>query len=161
MRRAFLFLAAGLLASVAVSARRRPAWFCIRSIQRLSSPRAAPEGAVLVFSENLTAPVTVTSTTIPGGAVGVVTPPTPSNTITFTFADTGPGTYTLNFTVFGPSSPPLLGLGGTISGTGGTQGGAAILSITSVPEPASLALLGIGMTGFLAFRRFFKKTAVA
>jgi hypothetical protein len=29
------------------------------------------------------------------------------------------------------------------------------------PEPASWALLGIGMTGFLAFRRFFKKTAVA
>jgi len=34
-------------------------------------------------------------------------------------------------------------------------------SSTSVPEPASWALLGIGMTGFLAFRRFFKKTPVA
>jgi len=31
----------------------------------------------------------------------------------------------------------------------------------TVPEPASWALLGIGMTGFLAFRRFFKKTPVA
>jgi len=34
-------------------------------------------------------------------------------------------------------------------------------SSTGVPEPASWALLGIGMTGFLAFRRFFKKTSVA
>jgi hypothetical protein len=32
---------------------------------------------------------------------------------------------------------------------------------TTTPEPASWALLGIGMTGFLAFRRLFKKHAVA
>jgi len=30
-----------------------------------------------------------------------------------------------------------------------------------IPEPSSFALLGIGMTGFLAFRRFFKRPAVA
>jgi len=34
-------------------------------------------------------------------------------------------------------------------------------SSTGVPEPSSVALLGIGMTGFLAFRRLFKKQAVA
>jgi hypothetical protein len=34
-------------------------------------------------------------------------------------------------------------------------------SSTSIPEPASMALLGIGMTGLLAFRRFFKKTSAA
>jgi len=48
--------------------------------------------------------------------------------------------------------------------TGGSKG--VTLSVitqaySSVPEPASIALLGIGMTGFLAFRRFFKKTSVA
>jgi hypothetical protein len=35
------------------------------------------------------------------------------------------------------------------------------LQQSSVPEPASLALLGIGMTGFLAFRRLFKRSSVA
>jgi len=31
----------------------------------------------------------------------------------------------------------------------------------SVPEPSTFAILGIGMTGFLAYRRFFKRTAHA
>jgi hypothetical protein len=52
-----------------------------------------------------------------------------------------------------------------VGGTGTTGAGISIInqgfSSTGVPEPASLALLGIGMTGFLAFRRFFKKTSVA
>jgi len=35
------------------------------------------------------------------------------------------------------------------------------LSPNIVPEPGSMALLGIGMTGFLVFRRFIKRSAAA
>jgi hypothetical protein len=79
-------------------------------------------------------------------------------------------------TVSGPSSTPS----DTINFAGvnsilvqkdilifGGSGGAGVsiinqgFSSTGVPEPSSMALLGIGMTGFLAFRRLFKRHAVA
>ncbi len=42
--------------------------------------------------------------------------------------------------------------GGTITGTGAfTEVG------NVVPEPSSIALLGIGLSGVLAFRRYFKR----
>jgi hypothetical protein len=51
---------------------------------------------------------------------------------------------------------------------GGGSGAGAVASIinqgfssTNIPEPTSIALLGIGMTGFFAFRRLFRRTSVA
>jgi hypothetical protein len=66
------------------------------------------------------------------------------------------------------SSTAFVDAPGTISVTSvtTTPAGATIkdflsFNINSVPEPNSMALLGIGMTGFLAFRRLFKRSSVA
>jgi hypothetical protein len=45
---------------------------------------------------------------------------------------------------------------------GGDKTGSTTLSFTPVvPEPTSLALMGIGMSGLVAFRRLFKRSVVA
>jgi hypothetical protein len=79
---------------------------------------------------------------------------------------TGVGTTTLEIT-FGTASaagsvllsesgpaPAFYGLSGL---SAGYKSSSVTITPASVPEPASLALLGIGMTSFLAFRRFFNK----
>ncbi len=64
------------------------------------------------------------------------------------------GELTLSFTQVGANFDAVIQDGGTISGTGG------FTQLDAAPEPTSMALLGIGMTGFLAFRRLFRRKAI-
>jgi hypothetical protein len=74
------------------------------------------------------------------------------------------GTVEFEFTKLSPGvSVTTLNLSGVVNSSLtnpiGVKGGSEILP--GVPEPTSIALLGIGMTGFLAFRRLFKRPTVA
>jgi hypothetical protein len=91
-------------------------------------------------------------------------------TVTIDFSAAAATTKNIEFTF--TTSAPAGSVGGTLaaSGLSGLMNGpvttqnfhVAVMAVTQgVPEPASIALLGIGMTGFLAFRRYFKKTSVA
>jgi len=80
--------------------------------------------------------------------------------VTLTFAPTASAAYVVQITSdvqLHLQSYFLTGLTNSVTASSIN----VLLTPASVPEPASLALLGIGMTGFLAFRRFFKKTSVA
>lgn len=101
----------------------------------------------------------------------------------------GTGTYTVDETISNPNTFATVGTLTAFTGSpsdstalipalnsvyvtkdiylsGGTKG-VSLSAITegfssgTVPEPSSMALLGIGMTGFLAFRRLFKRAGVA
>lgn len=66
------------------------------------------------------------------------------------------GQMTLTYNKVGANFASVIATGGTITGTGGFTEQAS-----SAPEPASFALLGIGMAGFFAFRRYMKRSVAA
>jgi hypothetical protein len=66
------------------------------------------------------------------------------------------GSLTRTYTDVGANFAAVIAHGGTVSGTG-----AFADSVGSVPEPSSMALLGIGMAAMVAFRRYFKRSTGA
>jgi hypothetical protein len=153
----FLSLTAGLLASMAFTTPTHAGTMLATTTVQIIAPAGTQSDEVQVtYSSAPSAPIVI----LPSTTVSVLTSTIAANTVTITYTPIL-GNQELDFTFL--ATPPiavsqdhLLGVVGP-----GPVGLIANVTVGPIPEPTSLALLGIGMTGFLALRRFFKRTSVA
>jgi hypothetical protein len=156
----FLALAAGLVASLMLTTPTQAGSVVTTEAGFSVTPSTGLASDIEVtYSITPTGPLTWLGTT----TVNVLSTSIVGNTITVNFTPVNAGE--VDFTFATAAAPPVTftsaSLTGVTAGAKGTLSVGVAAAATGVPEPASIALLGIGMTGFLAFRRFFKKTSVA
>jgi len=164
-RSLFLALAAGMIATVAFAtpSQAGPTLVTVQGSFAVTGTGAQATDLEFTFSAGTlpagVIPITVVATNLTGLMASHV-----GQVERFDFNGIAAGNITFRFLSNNAPADIFLfgvqvtGVTGQVSAV--TQQG-SIISKQATPEPASLALLGIGMTGFLAFRRFFKKTSVA
>ena len=121
----------------------------------------AVAGSQAVMSYTVTTGVAPTLVPDFFNAKGLVTSLIANANPTYDFSKFGNGLGTFNVTFTATSfTGGVNNFDALFSNVGATATGNGSFSKISVPEPASIALLGIGMSGFLAFRRFLKRRSV-
>lgn len=170
-RSVFLALAAGMIATVAFSAPAQAGSTIVTAFFALSPASATTSEIDFFFQDSGGgAPTSISGLSLinAGGLTSVALSVIGTDEVKVTFdpANSTTGTigppptpglqFSMDYTVT-PADDLIFGKHMDLVLTPGTTAAQSF----GVPEPASWALLGIGMTGFLAFRRYFKKTSVA
>jgi PEP-CTERM motif len=143
----FLFtVAAGLLVNSAASTSSWGGSVLYVAVTEVVVTVGTAVSAEYDFVGLVSEPVLISASTLPPVVTSTVT----GTVVDFTFAPTPVGFYSLDFTFYGPTSPPLT-IPTTDTNVDG-EGYIVMLSLAAVPEPSSLVLLGIGaVLGPLAY----------
>jgi len=164
----FLCLAFAALASLAFATPSRAGSTIVTTDITFSVSRGGSASDVEVTytpAVDPTAGLMITST---GGLTGL-TISEAANTVTVSFDAAAATSGTLSFEFTTATAPPITFSSASLTGvTNGATGnlGVAVNTITTKvdpnPEPTSVALLGIGIAGFMAIRRLLlKRTTIA
>jgi len=161
MRRSFLFLAAGLLATVAFASPSQAGSIItgVADFTIITPSTATATNVELTFSPGVLG--SASDFSLPAGVTETIA----GNVLSLHFAATG--TENISFTFDSAAAPADVTLTASLALSGLNKPVtlvstvAGVSAVSSVPEPASVALLGVGMAGFFAFRRMFKRSATA
>ncbi len=158
-RSVFLSLAAGLLAGLAFATPSHAGSLATTYVDIVAPAVTTSTDVEITYTSAPAAPTYLGSTTVLPTSYSIS-----GDTLTINYVSIK-GDQELNFT-FASSDPSITFTADKLTGvTGLPQGKFAGLLVSvvpaSVPEPISLGLLGIGLSGLFTLRRFFKRTSVA
>jgi hypothetical protein len=171
-RSGFLIAALGLLASSAFVTPSQAGMVTVQVSDSFSATNVAIADTISSITLTFTGLNGLTDLTMTGNGItntpAIVTPTTTTTSTSVTL-HYSPSVFTasasITFDTLVPSGEVSnLSSDIKVTGTYVTVNGTTTLvvpppsfSVAAVPEPSSMALLGIGMTSFLAFRRLFKR----
>jgi hypothetical protein len=158
-KRSFLLtVAAGLLASVAFATPSHAATQTVTTSVIFSAPAGTVSDFTITYTPAVD-PITVAAVTPASFGPVLVDNPGP-NSVTLNFAPVTSGSFVITFQT-ASTAPSFTFSSFSFSGSANVVSSTVSVTPNVIPEPTSMALLGIGMTGFLAFRRLFKRGSVA